>query len=101
MERHMMTNEQTSTSIELRELACQPIVSIRETVQVAALGEAQGDMLRDLVRFLRQQGVEPAGPPFVRYHSFGDTITDLEVGVPVDGPVTAQGRVVPGELRAG
>jgi len=45
--------------------------------------------------------VTPAGPPFVRYHTFGETETDLETGVPVFEAAAGEGRIVPGELPGG
>jgi len=50
---------------------------------------------------LRQHGATPAGPPFVRYHSFGEAETDVEVGLPVAEAVAGQGRVAAGELPGG
>jgi hypothetical protein len=96
-----MTDEQTRNTVELVMLDSQPILSVRETVQVAKLGEAQGEMLGVLTRYLRQQGVLPAGPPFVRYHSFGASESNLELGVPVAEPLAGEGRVVSGTLPGG
>ena len=31
-------------------------------------------------------GIEPAGPPFGRYHEFGPEEVDVEVGIPVSAP---------------
>jgi effector-binding domain-containing protein len=97
----MMTDEQTGNDVELGQLVSQTIVSIRQTVPVAALGEAQGAMLSELSRYLRQRDAHPAGPPFVRYHSFGATETDLELGIPVADPMAGEGRVVSGVLPGG
>ncbi len=81
----------------------QPVLSVRATVPVAELGSAQGDALRALWSSLQQRGVRPAGPPYVRYHTFGETETDVEVGVPVPVAIGAvgQGRVAAGELPGG
>jgi effector-binding domain-containing protein len=62
----------------------QPVLSIRQTVELARLTGAQAASLRDLWRSIHRRGVRPAGPPFVRYHSFGDSETDLEVGIPIE-----------------
>jgi len=96
-----MAAEKYSNDVELKQLAPQPVVSIRETVKIAALGEAQGDRLRVVSRYLQQRGVQHAGPPFVRYHTFGDTETDVELGVPVAEPMVGEGRIVAGELPGG
>lgn len=96
-----MTDEQTSNDVELVTLDSQPILFVRETVPVSKLGEAQGEMLGALRNYLRQQGVRPAGPTFVRYHSFGASESDLELGVPVAEPLAGEGRVVGGTLPGG
>lgn len=88
-------------TVEVQQLAAQPTLSVRATVPLAQLAEAQGDQLQALLSYLHQCGVEAAGPPFVRYHTFGDEETDLEVGIPMATPVAGRGRVANGELAAG
>ncbi len=65
------------------------------------MGEAMDDRLRALSAYLQQRGVQPAGAPFVRYHTFGETETDLETGIPVAEPVAGEGRIVSGVLPGG
>jgi effector-binding domain-containing protein len=79
----------------------QPVLSIRANVPVAQLTQAQGESLRALWSFLQQHRVTPAGPPVVRYHSFGETQADLETGIPVAEAVADEGRVAAGELPGG
>jgi effector-binding domain-containing protein len=88
---------------EVRQRDPQPVLSVRRSVPVAELASAQGDALRALWSCLRQQDVRPAGPPFVRYHTFGEAETDVEVGVPVPVATAAvgEGRVAAGELPGG
>ncbi|HEV8173715.1 MAG TPA: GyrI-like domain-containing protein [Actinoplanes sp.] len=93
-----MTEEQ---QVELEELAPQPALSIRATIPVAQLGDTMGERIRVLSQFLRERGTKPAGPPFVRYHTFGETETDMEFGVPVTEPTAGVGQVVSGELPGG
>ena len=87
--------------VQLSELAAQPMVSIRATIPVARLGETMGERIRVLSQFLNENRATPAGPPFVRYHTFGDTETDMEFGVPVIEPLAGDGQIVGGELAAG
>jgi effector-binding domain-containing protein len=89
------------TAVEIRELTPQPVVSIRQTIPIADLTAAQAESLHELWRLLRVRGVTPAGPPFVRYHTFGDGETDVEIGVPVADTVVGEGRVVGTELPGG
>ncbi|MFC0506625.1 GyrI-like domain-containing protein [Micromonospora costi] len=87
------------TTIDVREP--QSVLSTRQTVPIADLTRAQGASLHELWRFLRERGLSPSGPPFVRYHTFGDVETDVEVGVPVGDAVTGAGRISSGELPGG
>jgi effector-binding domain-containing protein len=79
----------------------QPVLSVRATVPVAELAAVQGEALRALWSSLQQHGVRPTGPPYVRYHTFGETDTDMEVGIPVATGAVGQGRVAAGELPGG
>jgi effector-binding domain-containing protein len=46
------------------------------------------------------QGLAPAGPLFTRYHSVG-SIVELEAGIPLAQPISAQGQVRASTLPAG
>jgi len=96
-------NTQTSNGndVEVQQLKPQPVLSIRATVRIDQLGEAMGDRLQALRDYLQQSGAQSAGPPFVRYHTFGETETDLETGIPVVEPVAGNGRITGGELPGG
>jgi effector-binding domain-containing protein len=89
------------TTIEVEQRDPQPMLSIRQTVPVAELTQAQGTSLHELWRFLHERGVAPTGPPFVRYHTFGDVETDVETGVPVGDAVAGAGRISRSELPGG
>jgi effector-binding domain-containing protein len=79
----------------------QPVLSIRSTVAVAGLAQAQGERLSELWRSMQGRGVAPLGPPFVRYHTFGETETDVELGFPVSAGVAGAGRIEAGQLPGG
>jgi effector-binding domain-containing protein len=89
------------TSIDVQNRQPQPVLSVRQTIRVADLTTAQGESLRELWDLLHTRGVAPAGPPFVRYHTFGEVETDVETGVPVAEAVDGQGRVTGGVLPGG
>jgi effector-binding domain-containing protein len=89
----------TDTQVQQRQP--QPTLSVRASVPVAELAAAQGEALRALWMHLKQHGVRPAGPPYVRYHSFEETDTDMEVGIPVAAGAVGQGRVAASELPGG
>lgn len=88
-------------TIEIHDRAPQPTLSIRQTIAPDDLIRFQGESLHALWRLLHERAAAPAGPPFVRYHTFGGEQTDVEVGVPVDGDVAGQAQITRGELPAG
>jgi effector-binding domain-containing protein len=96
-----MAAEPNSTEVELQQRDPQPMVSIRAIIPVAGLGEAVGDRIGALGEYLRHHNIAPAGPPFVRYHTFGEIETDMELGVPVPAPIAGEGRIVAGTLAGG
>jgi effector-binding domain-containing protein len=56
----------------------------------------------EVFAWLGQQGIEPAGAPFIRYHVINmETKLDVEMAVPVTGNVAGNGRIVRGVLPAG
>jgi effector-binding domain-containing protein len=59
-----------------------------------------GTVFAEVLEVLGRQGLEPVGPPFGRYEVRGDGF-EVEAGFPTHRPITAEGRVVPGELPGG
>lgn len=84
----------TTEDVQLVQLTALPVLCIRATIPVAQLGDVMGERMSTLSQFLRERGVRPAGPPYVRYHTFGDTETDMETGVPVPSPTAGFGEIV-------
>ena len=87
--------------VDLLHLEPQPVLSIRSTVKVADLGNVMGESIPALLAYLKQSGAQPTGPVFVRYHTFGEIETDLEIGVPVVEQVAGQGAIAAGSLPGG
>lgn len=96
-----MSEHEQTTAVELVQLQPQPTLSIRGVTTIAALGDTQGQRLQALGKYLQQLGIKPAGPPFVRYHTFGERETDMETGVPLAAPTDGAGQIVSGELPGG
>ena len=85
-----MDTGQSPEAVGVEDREPQPVLSIRANVRVAQLTQAQGESLQALWSFMERRGVTPAGPPYVRYHTFGQTEADLEIGAAVDAaPDTA------------
>ena len=96
-----MGDQQSLDTVVLEDRMPQPVLSIRATVRIDELAERHGESLRELWRSMQTRGVMVAGPPFVRYHTFGPTETDVEVGIPVADAVSGEGRLAAGELPGG
>jgi len=80
----------------------QPYVGIRTLASLAQLPEAIPGNHRKVYAWLKEHGVSPSGPPFIRYRVINmETKLDIELGVPVAHPVTASGGVSADALPAG
>lgn len=86
----------------LEEREEQPCVSIPIEVTLEEWSEANA-LVGEVYGWLAGRDVEPAGALFYRYRVVGDVdeAFDLEVGVPVAGPVEGDGRVQSGVKHAG
>jgi effector-binding domain-containing protein len=96
--------EQNDNSVGIQQLEPQQVLIIRATARIEQLGDVVGDRIGALAEYLRQHDMKPAGSPFVRYHTFGETETDFELGVPVAQsvePGASEGRIAAGELPGG
>ena len=59
-------------------------------------------LLKEIRAWMKQEGLEPAGPPFLRYHVVQmDGEMDIEAGIPVAKAQPGNGRVCPGVLPGG
>ncbi len=96
-----MAAQQHGNDVEMKQLEPQPVLSIRATVQIVDLAQAQDDRIRALSSYLQQSGAQLAGPPFVRYHTFTETETDLELGIPMVAPIAGEGRIAASSLAGG
>jgi effector-binding domain-containing protein len=80
--------------------AAQRTAVIRLTVPRAEIRTVMGPGYRELMAAIAAQGIAPCGPWFTHHLKAPGETFDFELGVPVDAPVAAAGRVRPGELRA-
>jgi effector-binding domain-containing protein len=93
------------TNVEIRELAPHPAAGVRVKQAFADLdiGALFDEHLPNLAHRLADMGVEPAGPPYARYHEWGPEQVDIEFGIPVALPVSnvpSLADAQPGELGA-
>ncbi|MFO7537814.1 MAG: GyrI-like domain-containing protein [Chloroflexota bacterium] len=77
-------------------------MGIRTQVPMKGMFQVVDKLRREMSTWLKQQGVEPAGPPFLRYHVIdmaGEM--DIEVGIPVATVLPGDGRVSANVLPEG
>jgi len=88
-------------SCELKQARPQAVASIRTTAKTEKISEVLGQLFGEVAGYLGTLGVQPAGPPFARYHTWEEDTFDMEAGFPVPAPVTGTARVKAGELPGG
>jgi effector-binding domain-containing protein len=87
-------------SPEITESPSQPAAVIRITVPRDQIREVMGPGINELRATLAAMGVTPNGPWYTRHLRMDPAVFDFEIGLPVATPVSASGRVQPGELPA-
>ncbi len=88
---------------EIRELTPTPTAAIRARARTAELSSLFDEHLPNIAHRLGDMGIQPAGPPFARYHEYGPERVDVEIGIPIASPVPnmpSLADVAPGELGA-
>jgi effector-binding domain-containing protein len=88
-------------TIEVKTLPPQPVVGIRTVTPVTRIGATLAEVLNEVMEYLEAQGVEPAGPPYNRYHGTSDEGIAMEAGFPVARALPGTERVLAGELPGG
>ena len=90
----------TEPQLELRE--AQPYLGIHAPV-IDGIRSFADSAFPELFAWLREHGVAPAGPPFLRYYEIdpaGEPL-DVEAGVPVESAPPGDSRVRDASLPAG
>ncbi|MGI8870591.1 MAG: GyrI-like domain-containing protein [Mycobacteriales bacterium] len=87
---------------EIIERPEQPYLGILDDVTMDDMHLRIGPLFQELFGQVRERGITPAGPEFIRYHVIDMARRmGVEVGVPVDAGVTGTGRVTASTLPAG
>ncbi|MFI5218582.1 MAG: GyrI-like domain-containing protein [Bacteroidia bacterium] len=89
-----MTVEMTTTS-DITYLA------IRDTVSIPTIGMKLGMAYGTIQEAMKKQGLEFAGQPLAIYYTDSQTNWDMDAAIPVNKPGKADGKVKPGQLKAG
>lgn len=87
--------------IEEVELAAQPAMVVRRTVDVMRMGEAFADIFPRVAQYIIGSGQEPTGMPFARYFHMDGTQCQLAAGMPVSAALPDSGDIEAHELPAG
>ena len=75
--------------ILVKQLAPQPVAAtVIPGIRIAAVGAALHGALPDVFSHLQANGIEPAGPPFARFHHCDADTIDVEIGLPVPADAT-------------
>src|SRR5262249_13013904 len=85
---------------QIVKVAVRQTAVIRLTVPRAEIVQVMGPAICEVMATVAAQGLTPAGPVFSHHFRVHPEMFDFEVGVPVASPVSAAGRVKPGELPA-
>ena len=83
-----------------RDVPTQRVATIRERVQMTAIGQAMGDGFGEIAQAVEAAGAEIDGLPFAIYHEIGPDEAEVEMGFPVLGNVEL-GRVHSATLDGG
>jgi len=86
---------------QIVEREVQPVASIRIKCKPADISAQLSIVLPEVMAHLGASGGKMAGPPFSRYHAWGDDEIDLEAGIPVQKAITEKGRIKNSTLPAG
>ena len=87
--------------IDVVELAAQPAMVVRRTVDVTRMGEAFADIFPRVAQHIIGSGQQPTGMPFARYLHMDGTHCELAAGMPVTSALPDAGDIEAHELPAG
>jgi effector-binding domain-containing protein len=80
----------------------QAYLGIRTRTPMDGLPTVIPRLIGEVFGFLGQQGIEPVGAPFIRYHVINmQSNLDVEIGVPTAQPAPGNGHIKAGSLPAG
>jgi effector-binding domain-containing protein len=80
--------------------AAQHTAIIHLTIPREEIQNVMGPGLSELMAAVAAQGVSPTGPWFDHHQRMHPDTFDFEIALPVQSPISASGRVQPGQLPA-
>ena len=85
---------------EIIQTAAQPTAVLRLTIPRAEIQNVMGPGYREVMAAVAAQGIATVGPWLTHHLRMDPDVFDFEICVPVATPISASGRVKPGELPA-
>lgn len=85
---------------QITQTAAQAAAVIHLTIPREEIQTVMGPGIGELMATLEAQGIAPSGPWYSHHLRMDPGIFDFEIGVPVSAPISAAGRVAPGQLPA-
>ncbi len=80
----------------------QPYMGIRTRTPMAGMFKVVNNLFKEMNTWAKQKELKFIAPPFLRYHVIDMSgEMDIEVGIPVEKPMKADGHVCPGLIPAG
>ena len=87
--------------VEVRVIPAQHTAVVRRRGPVERISEAIQAALPLALQAVVRAGMQPSGPPFVRYLAMEPGAWEVEIGWPVPAPVAPGGEAVPSSTPAG
>ncbi len=98
----MAKNVNTATPIKVEHHAEEQFMGIRFIAPFAGMFKEIDKVKKELERWFKAQGIQPAGPPILRYYVIDMRgKMELEYALPVSAPLAGDDRVKPSTLPAG
>ena len=89
------------SDFKLEHQAPVPTVAIRFRASVSELPERFARVFGEIEKYLADNHVAPAGPPFAVYHGFGAANLDVEAGFPIERSLPGKDAIRAGVLPEG
>jgi effector-binding domain-containing protein len=98
---HEKGEQAMSYAISMKTLLPQATASIYVSITAAEIDQTIGQIFGEILNYMAELRIQPAGPPFSRFFEFWPEHVTMEAGFPVSQPVVRPGRIIAGELPGG
>lgn len=97
-----LQQQKTSGGFIIEEIVTEPkiYVSIRDTATLSSIKTKYRFMLEQILKFIKSNNLTPSGSPMLIYHSFSDTLFDIETCLPVPKFIQTTGKIQCGQIES-